>query len=139
MGAPRDAAFAAVPPFSSHDPLAELCERVTAEVADFIADRNIEGLAEVPKLQKSRELAKGDFVMLWAPYCSRNKIKPQEFTAELAKDLQVRRALGAPRSPTAGANPSGAAQRPVAAAAAASARSYGCAPSPAAWHTGKRA
>eukprot|EP00854_Cymbomonas_tetramitiformis_P022632 gene22632-27322_t len=71
----------------SMDVAAELMERVDKELEPYLRSKEPE--MDLPKVQRSRDLAKADLTMLWAPVCARRKIKPNEFTAVLAADYEA--------------------------------------------------
>jgi len=79
--------MAHLPDFTSLDIASELMDRVDKELESFIRMSDPEIGDDLPKTQRSRDLEKADFTMLWAPFCAKRKINPAAHTQQLAAYL----------------------------------------------------
>tara|TARA_B100001142_G_scaffold294710_1_gene315106 strand:- start:376 stop:2760 length:2385 start_codon:yes stop_codon:yes gene_type:complete len=77
-------------PFTpGEDVLLELTNRIQAEIASFLRDKEPDA-TDLPEVTRSKDLGKADFTVQWSRFCAARKANPVAYVAELATGLQAK-------------------------------------------------
>ena len=74
---------------AGEDPLLELMERLGSEIGSYIREKEPDA-TDLPKVGRSRDLAKADFTVQWSQFCAKRKVNPVAYVSELAAGLQAK-------------------------------------------------